>query len=70
MGKCCCYKKVQRVKETILNLLSENEKAGLSLNEILEKVKGEKDIALTALDELVNYNVLVVFKNEKYYFEA
>ena len=70
MNKHYSNKKITSVGKNILEILIENESKGLSLNEILEEVKEEKELVLTSLNELFNYNACVVLKNEKYYFEA
>ena len=51
-------------------MLCENESDGLSLKEIIEKSKEEKELVITVLDELLNYNVCVVLKDEKYCIEV
>jgi len=70
MKKHYTYKKIQKVKSKIFNMLCENESDGLSLKEIIEKSKEEKELVITVLDELLNYNVCVVLKDEKYSIEV
>lgn len=70
MKKHYTYKTISDCKKKILEALLENEKSGLSFKEIMDKVKEEKELILTSIDELFNYNCLVSYEDDKYYFRA
>lgn len=70
MKKHFSYQEIGRVKKNILEILIENEKDGLSFSEIMDKLKEEKELILTALDELLNYSCLVATYEERYYLRA
>lgn len=70
MKKYYTFTRIRNAKTKILNMLGENEGSGVALTEILEKTREEKELVLTALDDLLNYNACVVLKDDKYYFEA
>lgn len=70
MKKHFSYQEIGRVKKNILEILIENEKDGLSFSEIMDKLKEEKELILSVLDELLNYSCLVTTYEERYYFRA